>query len=102
MIFNRKFEIKRIINHRKFNLTSLIIYKSGKWPMADVVVVDIFMSYITFEGIIKGQHLTVEVNTGYCNCCHNQSNTITGRVLGFSLLCHCNIIQKIYVLYQVQ
>lgn len=36
-------------------LINFMIFKSGKWSMADVMVVAIFMSYIGFSGIISDQ-----------------------------------------------
>ena len=40
---------------RKFKLINFFVLKSGKWTMADVMVVAIFMAYIGFNGIINGQ-----------------------------------------------
>jgi len=34
---------------------NFFVFKSGKWSMADVMVVAIFMAYIGFNGIINGQ-----------------------------------------------
>ncbi len=39
--------------HRKF--LRFMIFKTGKWSMADVMVVAIFMSYIGFSGIVSEQ-----------------------------------------------
>ena len=47
LIFNQGLKENRII---KF-----LVFKSGKWSMADVMVVAIFMSYIGFSGIISSQ-----------------------------------------------
>lgn len=47
LIFNQGLMENRII---KF-----LVFKSGKWSMADVMVVAIFMSYIGFSGIISSQ-----------------------------------------------
>jgi uncharacterized paraquat-inducible protein A len=43
---------KKIKSHRLINF---MVFKSGKWSMADVMVVAIFMSYIGFSGIISSQ-----------------------------------------------
>jgi len=40
---------------RKNKFIRLIIFKSGKWSMADVMVVAIFMSYLGFSGILTEQ-----------------------------------------------
>ncbi|PTX63692.1 paraquat-inducible protein A [Kordia periserrulae] len=44
---------KRSLQHNRF--IKFMVFKSGKWSMADVMVVSIFMSYIGFTGIISGQ-----------------------------------------------
>lgn len=40
---------------RKSKFLRFMIFKTGKWSMADVMVVAIFMSYIGFSGIISEQ-----------------------------------------------
>lgn len=44
---------KRSLQRNK--LIKFLVFKSGKWSMADVMVVAIFMSYIGFTGIISSQ-----------------------------------------------
>jgi hypothetical protein len=44
---------KRSLERNKF--IRFMVFKSGKWSMADVMVVAIFMSYIGFTGIISSQ-----------------------------------------------
>lgn len=41
--------------HAKNSLIKFFVLKSGKWSMADVLVVAIFMAYIGFNGIITSQ-----------------------------------------------
>lgn len=43
------------IRARDNSLVKFFVFKSGKWSMADVMVVAIFMSYIGFNGIITSQ-----------------------------------------------
>ena len=43
------------LNARKNRLIQFFVEKSGKWSMADVLVVAIFMAYIGFNGIINSQ-----------------------------------------------
>lgn len=52
LIYKRQFESNKII--------SFLVFKSGKWSMADVMVVAIFMSYIGFTGIISSQLTQLE------------------------------------------
>jgi hypothetical protein len=40
---------------RANNILEFIVFKTGKWSMADVMVVAIFMAYIGFGGIISDQ-----------------------------------------------
>lgn len=40
---------------RKYRLIQFFVLKSGKWSMADVLVVAIFMAFIGFNGIINSQ-----------------------------------------------
>ncbi len=40
---------------RQYRLIQFFVEKSGKWSMADVLVVAIFMAYIGFNGIINSQ-----------------------------------------------
>lgn len=47
MIFKNKF--------RKNKILFFLAFKMGKWSMADVMVVAIFMSYIGFSGVISSQ-----------------------------------------------
>lgn len=52
LIYKKQFENNKII--------SFLVFKSGKWSMADVMVVAIFMSYIGFTGIISNQLIQLE------------------------------------------
>ncbi|WP_053002505.1 paraquat-inducible protein A [Kordia jejudonensis] len=47
LVFKRSFQQNKIIR--------FLVFKSGKWSMADVLVVAIFMAYIGFTGIISSQ-----------------------------------------------
>ena len=47
LVFQHLLEKNRIVR--------FLVYKSGKWSMADVFVVAIFMAYIGFSGIISSQ-----------------------------------------------
>ena len=41
--------------NREMKFLNFMIFKTGKWSMADVMVVAIFMSYIGFSGIVSEQ-----------------------------------------------
>jgi hypothetical protein len=40
---------------RKNTLLNFLVFKTGKWSMADVLVVAIFMAYLGFSGILTEQ-----------------------------------------------
>ncbi|WP_317172408.1 paraquat-inducible protein A, partial [Salinimicrobium oceani] len=40
---------------RKNKILKFFTFKSGKWSMADVYVIAIFMAYIGFQGILDNQ-----------------------------------------------
>lgn len=44
-----------LLNLRNNKIVEFFVLKSGKWSMADVMVVAIFMAYIGFDGIISNQ-----------------------------------------------
>lgn len=48
---------------RENPIITFFVLKSGKWSMADVMVVAIFMAYIGFNGIIDNQFVTLSSST---------------------------------------
>lgn len=48
---------------RQSKFVQLLVFKTGKWSMADVMVIAIFMAYIGFSGIITEQLKQLEVIT---------------------------------------
>ena len=51
------------ISHKKLKYNKLInflVFKTGKWSMADVMVVAIFMTYLGFSGVLSEQLSNVE------------------------------------------
>jgi hypothetical protein len=51
-------------HHARENpVIKFFVLKSGKWSMADVMVVAIFMAYIGFNGIINNQFVTLSSST---------------------------------------
>jgi hypothetical protein len=52
---------------RKIKIVAWLVNYSGKWSMADVIVVAIFMSYIAFDGIIKDQLSSIDKHTETIN-----------------------------------
>jgi hypothetical protein len=48
---------------RTNKILNFFVFKSGKWSMADVMVVAIFMSYIGFKGILDSQLGSMNIKT---------------------------------------
>lgn len=48
---------------RNNRILTFFAYKSGKWSMADVFVIAIFMAYIGFQGILDNQLSNLDIET---------------------------------------
>ena len=46
--------------YRSNKLVTFLVFRSGKWSMADVMVIAIFMAFIGFNGILTEQLLQLE------------------------------------------
>ncbi len=57
-------------------LINWLAFKSGKWSMADVMVVAIFMSYVGFDGILDNQLSSFNVDTDYYTSLSTNNTTI--------------------------
>ena len=64
---------------RSSRFIKFLVFKTGKWSMADVMVIAIFMSYIGFSGIITEQLKQIESITGNMDILTtNKSNLLIG------------------------
>jgi hypothetical protein len=64
---------------RENKLVRFMVFKTGKWSMADVMVIAIFMSYIGFSGIITEQLKQIEsIATTVEILTTNKSSLLTG------------------------
>jgi Paraquat-inducible protein A len=54
-MFSTMFYYFNWLNSRKSKVVKFFVVQSGKWSMADVLVISIFMAYIGFNGIINSQ-----------------------------------------------
>ncbi|MBW3545226.1 MAG: paraquat-inducible protein A, partial [Bacteroidetes bacterium] len=85
---------------RKNKLLSFFTFKSGKWSMADVYVIAVFMAYIGFQGILDNQLSMLNVETeSLVSISTNKTSLQPGYILFiafvlFSLLLSL-ILQKI-------
>ena len=84
-----------VLNHKAVNF---IVLKSGKWSMADVMVVAIFMAYIGFSGIISGQLAQLEKITDKLNIITTNNSELQSGFFFFTgfVLMSIAISQKIY------
>lgn len=74
---------------RSNKLVSFFVFRSGKWSMADVMVIAIFMAYIGFSGILTEQLTQLEnLSPSLDIISTNESNLRTGFYLfsGYVLL----------------
>lgn len=70
-VFHERMRTNRIVR--------FMVFKTGKWSMADVMVVAIFMSYIGFTGIITEQLKQIEsIATSLEILTTNKSSLLTG------------------------
>ncbi|MEM9546869.1 MAG: paraquat-inducible protein A [Bacteroidota bacterium] len=82
---------------RRSKLAKGIIYHLGKWSMADVFVVAMFMAYIGFYGIITAQLNEIGGNkTGYAIETLNYSRLSPGALF-FTTYCILSIIAGIMI-----
>jgi hypothetical protein len=64
---------------RENKMVRFMVFKTGKWSMADVMVIAIFMSYIGFSGIITEQLKQIEgIASSLEILTTNKSNLLTG------------------------
>ncbi len=72
--------VKREIPQNKF--AKFIVLKAGKWSMADVLVVALFMAYIGFQGVINSQLTQLQRDSGTMELLTTNNSTLQ---LGFYL-----------------
>ena len=78
LVFSILFPISKLISAEGYLLGGETIkankwihffaFKSGKWSMADVMVIALFMTYIGFDGILKNQLENLNVKTETLEC----------------------------------
>ena len=82
---------------RESKVTKVIIFYLGKWSMADVFVVAMFMAYIGFYGVITSQLDEIGTNqTGYAVETLNYSSLSPGALF-FTTYCILSILTGILI-----
>lgn len=69
-----------------------LVYKSGKWSMADVMVVAIFMSYIGFNGVINSELTQLDRLSGNIQIFTTNNSTLMVGFYLFTGYCLCGLI----------
>jgi hypothetical protein len=69
-----------------------MVFKTGKWSMADVMVVAIFMAYIGFGGIISDQLRQLENISQYVDILTTNKS---GLQLGFYLFTSFTVLSLV-------
>lgn len=83
------------LGRNKFTENMIIrffVFKSGKWSMADVMVVAIFMAYIGFNGIIKSQLSSFSNATRPVEILTTNGTQLLGGFYLFVLFCISSLI----------
>jgi hypothetical protein len=77
-------------------LIQYFAFRSGKWSMADVNVVAIFMAYIGFKGILDSQLSVMDINTeSLASVSTNQTSLQPGFILFVSFVLFSLILSEI-------
>jgi hypothetical protein len=75
------------IKERSNKFIKYMAFKSGKWSMADVMVVAIFMAYVGFQGILNNQLQDINMQNETLNLIStNRSNLQTGFLIFVSFV----------------
>jgi hypothetical protein len=86
------FAFKHLRLLHKNPIINFLVLKSGKWSMADVMVVAIFMAYIGFKGILKGQLGQLESTETVEILTTHQYTSLQPGILLFSAFCICSLL----------
>lgn len=71
-------------------------FKSGKWSMADVMVVAIFMAYVGFQGILNNQLQDINMSNDMLNLIStNKSNLQTGFLVFVSFVLYNLVLAEL-------
>ncbi len=62
--------------YRKSKFLNFLVFKTGKWSMADVMVVAIFMAFIGFQGILSEQLRQLEGLTAHADVLTTNQSTL--------------------------
>jgi hypothetical protein len=75
-------------------LPSFLMYRAGKWSMADVMVVAIFMSFIGFNGVVNSQLATLEEHAGEVHVLTTNNSSLEVGFYMFTAYCVIGLISS--------
>ena len=81
-------------NARRSRILKIIIFHLGKWSMADVFVVAIFMSYIGFYGLVSSQLGDMERHTDSFTLDTINYSSLAPGIIFFTLYCIFSIMMS--------
>lgn len=71
-----------------------LMYKAGKWSMADVMVVAIFMAFIGFNGVVNSQLATLEEHAGELHVLTTNNSALQVGFYMFTAYCLIGLISS--------
>lgn len=71
-----------------------LMYKAGKWSMADVMVVAIFMAFIGFNGVVNSQLATLEEHAGEVHVLTTNNSSLQVGFYMFTAYCLIGLISS--------
>src|SRR6185503_17356243 len=97
-LLSTKFYLLGSSKWRNSKIIRFFAFKSGKWSMADVMVVAIFMAYIGFKGILDSEvvHMNEGMNNRYvASIATNKTSLEPGFILFISFVLFGLILSQI-------
>ena len=76
-------------------LASFLMYRAGKWSMADVMVVAIFMAFIGFNGVVNSQLATLEKHAGELHVLTTNNSGLEVGFYMFTVYCLIGLISSV-------
>ncbi|MDQ3101036.1 MAG: paraquat-inducible protein A, partial [Bacteroidota bacterium] len=71
---------------------AFLMYRAGKWSMADVMVVAIFMAFIGFNGVVNSQLATLEEHAGEVHVLTTNNSALEIGFYMFTAYCLIGLI----------
>lgn len=79
--------VRPSVRERDNPLVRFFVFKSGKWSMADVMVVAIFMAYLGFAGVMDSQLKQLDRGKGHLEVLTTSSSELQAGFYFFTAFC---------------